>query len=333
MSKIYNSITELVGRTPLLRINNYLKAKKLEADILVKIEYYNPNQSVKDRAALAMIEDAERKGLLKPGYTIVEATSGNTGIGLAGIAAAKGYKFRVYMPGNVSKERFQVVEALGGEAIDLLSVPEVAGVAEDTGGDAIAMLDALEKWTYKNFKNVYLTAQAKNQTNPEAHFNTTGPEIWNDTDGKVDIFVGGVGTGGTVSGTGRYLKSQNQNIKIVAVQPGYKSIPSAENPTPEEITGIHPFEEIPLEQIPATLDRDIYDERYLVETNNAYKAARELAKYEGILVGASSGAALYAATEIARRPENKGKTIVALLPDTGLRYLTTNLFNKEYSID
>ena len=328
MGKVYESITELVGKTPLLELKNYEKIHGLEVKLLVKLEYYNPNQSVKDRIAYAMIEDAEKKGLLKPGYTIVETTSGNTGIGLAAIAAAKGYKFRVYIQDNVSEERFKVIKAFGGQTIKLSEVPAVAKTLEETGGDFIAAIKKLEEEVLSKEKDIFFVNQVANPANPAIHEETTGPEIWGDTDGLVDIFVGNVGTGGTVSGTGKYLKSKKPDIQIVAIQPGPNSLPGDDNPEPEEITGVHPFEGVPKERIPQTFDVNIYDEKFEVETYQAYEAAREAAKSDGILVGTSSGAAIYAATQIAKRPENRGKTIVALLPDTGLRYLSTNLFEE-----
>ncbi len=330
MAKIYESITELVGRTPLLEIKNYEKKHGLQAKILVKLEYYNPNQSVKDRIALAMVEDAEKRGRLKPGYTIVETTSGNTGIGLAAIAATKGYKFRVYIQDQVSQERYQVIHAFGGETIKLSEEPAIAKVLEETGGDFVAAIKALREEVLSKEKDIFFVDQVSNPANPAIHEATTGPEIWEDTDGKVDIFVANVGTGGTVSGTGKYLKSKNPAIKIVAIQPGENSLPSDANPEPEEITGVHPFEGVPEERVPATMDLHIYDEKFEVETIEAYQAAREVAKTDGILIGTSSGAAIYAATQIAKRPENSGKTIVAVLPDTGLRYLSTNLFNEDF---
>lgn len=330
MVRVYKSIAELVGRTPLLELKNYEEKHKLKAKILVKLEYYNPNQSVKDRIALAMIEDAEKKGLLKPGYTVVETTSGNTGIGLAAIAAAKGYKFRVYIQDQVSRERFQVIKAFGGEAIKLSEEPAVARVLEKTGGDFIAAIKALKEEVLSKEKDIFFVDQTSNPANPAIHEATTGPEIWEDTDGSVDILVANVGTGGTVSGTGRYLKSKNPDIKVVAIQPGANSLPSEKNPKPEEITGVHPFEGIPSERVPSTMDLNIYDEKFEVETIQAYQAAREVAKTDGILIGASSGAAIYTAAKLAERPENAGKTIVAVLPDTGLRYLSTNLFDENY---
>ena len=330
MGKINKSITELVGRTPLLELVNYEKKNNLEAKILVKLEYFNPNQSVKDRIALAMVEDAEKKGLLKPGYTIVETTSGNTGIGLAAIAAAKGYKFKVYVQDNVSKERFQVIQAFGGETIKLSEEPVVARVLKETNGDFVAAIDALRNEVLAGQENIFFVDQVSNPANPAIHEATTGPEIWEDTEGNVDILVANVGTGGTVSGTGKFLKSKNSDIKVVAIQPGPNSLPSDSNPEPEEITGVHPFEGVPKERIPSTMDLNIYDEKVEVETIEAYKAAREVAKTDGILIGTSSGGAIHAATVLAKRLENKGKTIVAVLPDTGLRYLSTNLFNEEY---
>ncbi|WP_027436973.1 PLP-dependent cysteine synthase family protein [Lachnospira multipara] len=332
MGKINSSIQKLVGKTPLLELTNYEKNHNLEAKILVKLEYFNPNQSVKDRIALAMVEDAEKKGLLKPGYTIVETTSGNTGIGLAAIAASKGYKFRVYIQDNVSKERFQVIKAFGGETIKLSEEPHVAKTLAETNGDFVAAIKTLREEVLSKEENIFFVDQVSNPANPKIHELTTGPEIWEDTDGNVDILVANVGTGGTVSGTGKFLKEKNPNVKVVAIQPGPNSLPSESNPNPEEITGVHQFEGIPSERVPQTFNKDIYDEKLEVETVEAYKAAREVAKSDGILIGTSSGAAIFAATKLALRHENKGKTIVAILPDTGLRYLSTNLFNEEFSV-
>ena len=329
MARIYESIGELVGKTPLLEIKGYEKKHGLNARILVKLEYFNPNQSVKDRIALAMVEDAEKKGLLKPGDTIVETTSGNTGIGLAAVAASKGYPFRVYIQDQVSEERFKVIKAFGGTTIKLSEEPAVARVLKETDGDFVAAIKALREEVLSKEEHVFFVDQVSNPANPAIHEATTGPEIWEDTDGNVDILVANVGTGGTVSGTGAYLKRQNPEIKVVAIQPGKNSLPSEENPEPEEITGVHPFEGIPKERVPATMNLNIYDEKVEVETIEAYEAAREVAKTDGILIGTSSGAAIHAATQLAKRPENAGKTIVAVLPDTGLRYLSTNLFNEE----
>lgn len=327
MGKINQSITELVGRTPLLQLNGYAALHGLEADIIGKLEFFNPNQSVKDRIALAMVEDAEEKGLLKAGDTIVETTSGNTGIGLAAIAAAKGYPFRVYIQDQVSEERFKVIKAFGGKTVKLSEEPVIAQTLKETNNDFVAAIKALKEKVLDYEENVYFVDQCSNPANPEIHKRTTGPEIWEDTDGQVDIFVACAGTGGTISGTGAYLKEKNPNVKIVAVQPGPNSLPSDEKPVPdEEITGVHPFEGVPKEIVPVNMDLNIYDEVIEVEALDAYKAAREVAKTDGILVGTSSGAALLAATELAKRLENKGKKIVVIFPDTGLRYLSTNLF-------
>ena len=327
MGKINQSITELVGRTPLLQLNGYSNLHGLTADIIGKLEYFNPNQSVKDRIALSMIEDAERKGLLKEGDTIVETTSGNTGIGLSAIAAAKGYPFRVYIQDQVSEERFKVIKAFGGKTIKMTEEPAIAKTLEETNGDFVAAIKTLKEEVLDKEEHVYFVDQCSNPANPEAHRKTTGPEIWEDTNGQVDIFVACAGTGGTISGAGAYLKEKNPKVKIVAVQPGPNSLPSDEKTVPdEEITGVHPFEGVPKEIVPANMNLNIYDEFIEVEALDAYKAAREVAKTDGILVGTSSGAALYAATELAGRPENKGKKIVVIFPDTGLRYLSTNLF-------
>lgn len=328
---INRSIAELVGKTPLLELTGLEKKEGLEAKVVVKLEYFNPNQSVKDRIALAMIEEAEKSGKLKPGYTVVETTSGNTGIGLAAIAAAKGYKFRVYIQDQVSEERFKVIKAFGGETIKLSEDPTIAKVLGETNGDFVAAIKALKEEVLDKEENIFFVDQCSNPANPGIHEATTGPEIWNDTDGNVDILVANVGTGGTVSGTGKFLKSKNPDIKVVAIQPGPNSLPSESNPAPEEITGVHPFDGIPAERIPSTMNTSIYDEKFEVETIDAYKAARAAAKTDGILVGTSSGAAIHAAVQIAKRPENKGKTIVAVLPDTGLRYLSTNLFNEDFN--
>lgn len=322
----------LLEKTPLLEIKNYEKNHNLKAKILVKLEYYNPAQSVKDRIAFSMIEEAGKSGKLKPGYTVVEVTSGNTGIGLAAVAAAKGYKFRVYIQDDVSEERFKVIKAYGGEIIKLSQVPEITKTLEKTGGDFMAAISALDREVLSKEKNIFFTNQSANKNNPRIHEKTTGPEIWEDTNGNVDVLVANVGTGGTVTGTARFLKSKNKNVYVAAIQPTADSLPSEKNPNPEQITGVHPFEGIPESQVPAVLDKSVIDERVEISTKEAYKAAREVAKSDGILVGTSSGAAIAAATEIANRKENAGKTIVAILPDTGLRYLSTNLFNEEYKV-
>lgn len=327
MGKIHHSITELVGHTPLLELTNYEKKHGLRAELIAKLEYFNPNQSVKDRIARAMIENAEAKGLIHPGDTLVETTSGNTGIAEAAIAAAKGYKYQVYIQDQVSHERFAVIQALGGETIKLSTVPAVKKVLDETNGDFMAAVKYLKEHHLKTDNTRYFLDQVGNPENAGAHRETTGPEIWEDTDGKIDIFIAAVGTGGTLSGTGEFLKARNPSVHIIGVQPGEKSMPSPENPHPKiEITGTHPFSGIPEDHMPGALNRDIYDEVITIEGEEAAAAVQEVAKTDGILVGTSSGAALYAALQVAKRAENKGKRIVVLFPDTGLRYLSTNLF-------
>lgn len=309
MSKIYENITQLIGSTPLVELKNYEQANNAEAKILAKLEYFNPAGSVKDRIAKAMVEDAENKGLLKKGATIIEPTSGNTGIGLASVASAKGYKVILTMPETMSIERRNLLKAYGAQVI----------LTEGSKGmkGAIAKADELNK----EIENSVILGQFVNPANPAAHKATTGPEIWNDTDGKIDIFVAGVGTGGTVSGTGEYLKAQNPNIKVVAVEPATSPVLSKGIPGPHKIQGIGAG------FVPDTLNTDVYDEIIAVESEDAFTAGNAVAKNEGILVGISSGAAVWAATQLAKRPENKGKVIVVLLPDTGERYLSTPLFD------
>jgi cysteine synthase A len=311
---IYNKITDLIGGTPLLRLSNYIAANNLEADIAAKLEYFNPAGSVKDRIALAMLDDAEAKGLIGQGAVIIEPTSGNTGIGLAAVSASRGYRVILTMPETMSVERRNLLKAYGAEIVLTEGAKGMKG--------AIAKANELAA----EIPNSFIPGQFSNPANPAAHIATTGPEIWNDTEGKVDAFVACVGTGGTLSGVGNYLKSKNPNVKIFGVQPTEDSFQSPERPDQEEITGVHPFENTKEEYIPANLDRKVYDGYFEIHTNQAYEAARLLAKKDGVLVGASSGAALYAATQLAQRPEYKGKTIVALLADTGLRYLSTHLF-------
>ena len=308
MSRIYKSLSELIGKTPLLEVTNYEKKHNLEATILTKLEYFNPAGSVKDRIAKEMIENAEAKGQLKKGAVIIEPTSGNTGIGIASVGTAKGYKVIIVMPETMSVERRNLIKAYGAEIVLTEGAKGMKG--------AIAKADELAKET----PNSFIPGQFVNPANPEAHRKTTGPEIWEDTDGKVDIFVAGVGTGGTVTGVGEYLKSKNPNVKVVAVEP--KSSPVLS----EGKSGSHKIQGIGAGFVPDTLNTDIYDEIIAVENEDAFTASREVSNTEGLLVGISSGAALYAATELAKRPENKGKTIVALLPDTGERYLSTELF-------
>ena len=325
MANIKRSITELIGHTPLLEIAHTESLEGLLATVLVKLELFNPNQSAKDRIALQIIEDAERSGALKPGQTIVETTSGNTGIALAGIAAAKGYPFRAYLQDQVSAERFQVIEALGGETIRYSTLPEIKKILEEENGDFVAAIRVLKEILRKD-ETIFYADQCYNQSNVRAHELTMGPEIWEDTDGNLDIVVIAVGTGGTISGVGRYLKKRNPDIQIVAVQPGVNSRVSEENPEPREIMGVHAFTVTEEQFVPETLDRSVIDEVMDVETEQAEEAARAFARQEGLLVGTSSGAVLYCAKELARREENRGKRIVAVTIDTGLRYLSTELF-------
>lgn len=308
--KVYEKITDLIGGTPLLELKNYEKENDLSATILAKLEYFNPAGSVKDRIARAMIDDAEKKGLLKPGAVIIEPTSGNTGIGLASVAAARGYKIILTMPETMSVERRNLLKAYGAELVLTDGAKGMKG--------AIAKAEELAAQTPGSF----IPSQFTNAANPEAHRQTTGPEIWNDTDGKVDIFVAGVGTGGTLTGVGEHLKSKKNNVKIVAVEPAGSPVLSKGTPGPHKIQGIGAG------FVPDTLNTKIYDEIITVENEDAFKTGKAIARKEGVLVGISSGAAVYAATELAKRPENKGKVIVALLPDTGDRYLSTPMFSE-----
>ena len=308
MSKIYTSADQLIGHTPLLELVHIEKEEKLEAKVLAKLEYFNPAGSVKDRIAKAMIDDAEAKGLLKPGSVIIEPTSGNTGIGLASVAAARGYRIIIVMPETMSVERRQLMKAYGAELVLTEGAKGMKG--------AIAKADELAK----ELPNSFIPGQFVNPANPAVHKATTGPEIWEDTDGNVDIFVAGVGTGGTVTGTGEYLKSQNPNVKVVAVEPASSPVLSQGH------AGAHKIQGIGAGFVPDVLDTKIYDEIITVENDDAFATGRLIGKHEGVLVGISSGAAIWAAIELAKRPENEGKTIVVLLPDTGDRYLSTPLF-------
>ena len=307
---VKTSITQLIGGTPLLELVNYEKNHQLNAKILAKLEFFNPAGSVKDRVASAMIADAEASGVLKPGATIIEPTSGNTGIGLAAVGTAKGYHVILTMPETMSVERRMLVAAYGAEVV------LTSGSAGMKG--AIAKAEELEK----SIENAVILGQFVNPANPKAHYETTGPEIWKDTEGKVDILVAGVGTGGTVTGIGKYLKEQNPNVKVVAVEPASSPVLSQGKAGPHKIQGIGAG------FVPNTLDTGVYDEVFPVENEDAFATGRAVAKTEGVLVGISSGAALYAATQLAKRPENAGKTIVAVLPDTGERYLSTALFSE-----
>lgn len=311
MGKIYASATELIGRTPLLQVNNYAKeAGVTDATLLAKLEYFNPAGSVKDRVALSMLEDAEKKGVLKPGATIIEPTSGNTGIGLASVAAAKGYRTILTLPETMSVERRNLLKAYGAELVLTEGAKGMKG--------AIAKAEELQK----EIPGAVILGQFDNPANPAVHAATTGPEIWEDTDGKVDIFVAGVGTGGTVTGVGTYLKSKNPNIRVVAVEPADSPVLSGGKPGPHKLQGIGAG------FVPSILNTQIYDEIITVTTEEAFSTGRQIAHKEGILVGITSGAALYAAASLAKRPENKGKTIVALLPDSGDRYLSTPMFTE-----
>ena len=308
MSNIYTSADQLIGKTPLLELTHIEKAHDLKAKIVAKLEYFNPAGSVKDRIAKAMIDDAEAKGLLKPGSVIIEPTSGNTGIGLASVAAARGYRIIIVMPETMSVERRQLMMAYGAELVLTEGAKGMKG--------AIAKADELAK----EIPNSFVAGQFVNPANPKAHYETTGPEIWADTDGKVDFFVAGVGTGGTITGTGKFLKEKNPAVKVVAVEPKTSAVLST------GIAGSHKIQGIGAGFVPDVLDTKIYDEIIPVDNDDAFAVGREMGHREGVLVGISSGAALWAAIELAKRPENAGKTIVVLLPDTGDRYLSTPLF-------
>lgn len=308
MSRIFTSADQLIGHTPLMELTNIEKKHGLKAKLLAKLEYFNPAGSVKDRIARAMIDDAEAKGLLKPGSVIIEPTSGNTGIGLASVAAARGYRIIIFMPETMSVERRQIMKAYGAELV----------LTEGAKGMKGAIVKAEE--LSREIPNSFIPGQFVNPANPKAHFETTGPEIFDDTDGKVDIFVAGVGTGGTVTGVGQYLKSRNPSVKVVAVEPKSSAVLST------GVAGPHKIQGIGAGFVPDVLDTKVYDEIIPVTNEDAFAAGKEIGRSEGVLVGISSGAALWAGIDLAKRPENAGKTIVVLLPDTGDRYLSTPLF-------
>lgn len=310
MSKVYKSLTDLIGKTPLLELVNFREKNELKARIIAKLEYYNPAGSVKDRIAKAMIEDAEAQGKIKTGATIIEPTSGNTGIGLAAVATARGYKIILTMPETMSIERRNLLKAYGAELVLTEGAKGMKG--------AIAKAQELQA----SIPNSFIPGQFDNPANPAIHRSTTGPEIWEDTDGAVDIFVAGIGTGGTITGVGEFLKSKNPDVKIIAVEPASSPVLSKGTAGPHKIQGIGAG------FVPEVLNTSIYDEIIAVENEAAFEAGRELSKTEGLLVGISSGAALFAASELAKRPENEGKSIVVLLPDTGERYLSTPLFSE-----
>ena len=305
---VYKAISDLIGNTPLVELTHIEEKEGLDASVVAKVEFFNPAGSVKDRIAKKMIEDAEKKGLIKPGATLIEPTSGNTGIGIASVAAAKGYKAIMTMPETMSVERRNLLKAYGAKVV----------LTDGKAGMKGAIAKAQE--LAATIPNSFIPSQFENPSNPQAHYESTGPEIWKDTEGKVDIFVAGVGTGGTVSGTGKYLKDQNPNVKVIAVEPATSPVLS------QGYAGPHGIQGIGAGFVPNTLDTSVYDEVFTVTNEQAYETGRLIAHNEGMLVGISSGAATYAAIQIAKRPENKGKTIVVLLPDTGERYLSTPMF-------
>lgn len=312
MARIYDNLTDLIGNTPLLELHNYRRSRNLGARILAKIEYFNPAGSLKDRIAWGIINQAEEAGRIRPGDLLVDVTSGNTGIALAAVAASRGYRTKFYLSDNISQDKVKLLRLFGAEIVTVKN-------------EFFLDPEALEKISARvrdENPTAYFTDQLANPENPRTHFETTGPEIWRDTEGAVDIFVGGVGTGGTISGAGRFLKSRKPDLKVIIAEPAEGSLPTEENPYPDEIDGVHKVSEVPAEQLPRNFDTTIADEVVALNTADARKAAKALVAEEGIFAGTSSGAVLWAATQIAARPENAGKVIVAVLPDTGERYLT-----------
>ncbi|MBB6488961.1 PLP-dependent cysteine synthase family protein [Rhizobium lusitanum] len=313
MTRIYNSFSELIGNTPLLELHNYRRKRRLDARILAKVEYFNPAGSVKDRIAWGIIKEAEDAGKIRPGDLLVDVTSGNTGIGLAAVAASRGYRTKFYLSDNISEDKVKLLRLFGAELVivknEFFLDPEA--------------LDKITARVRDENPTAFFTDQLANPVNPRTHFETTGPEIWRDTEGTVDIFVGGVGTGGTISGVGKFLRSKKPDIKIIIAEPALESLPTEENPYPDEIDGVHKVSEVPAEQLPRNFDTTIADEVISLNTADARATARALAAEEGIFAGTSSGAVLWVATQLAARPENAGKVIVAVLPDTGERYLST----------
>ena len=315
MTRIYNSFSDLIGNTPLLELNNYRRNRGLDARILAKIEYFNPAGSVKDRIAWGIVRDAEERGKIRPGDLLVDVTSGNTGIGLAAVAASRGYRTKFYLSDNISQDKIKLLRFFGAEIVT---------VKNEFFLDPEA-LDKITARVQEENPTAFFTDQLANPANPRTHFETTGPEIWRDTEGTIDIFVGGVGTGGTISGAGKFLRSQKPDLKIVIAEPALESLPTEENPYPDEIDGVHKVSEVPPEQLPRNFDTTIADEVIALNTADARKTARALAAEEGIFAGTSSGAVLWVATQLAARAENAGKVIVVVLPDTGERYLTAEV--------
>ncbi|MFJ6321380.1 MULTISPECIES: PLP-dependent cysteine synthase family protein [unclassified Rhizobium] len=313
MTRIYNSFSELIGNTPLLELHNYRRNRRLDARILAKVEYFNPAGSIKDRIAWGIIKEAEDAGKIRPGDLLVDVTSGNTGIGLAAVAASRGYRTKFYLSDNISQDKVKLLRLFGAELVivknEFFLDPEA--------------LDKITARVRDENPTAFFTDQLANPANPRTHFETTGPEIWRDTEGTVDIFVGGVGTGGTISGAGKFLRSKKPDVKIIIAEPALESLPTEENPYPDEIDGVHKVSEVPPEQLPRNFDTAIADEVIPLNTADARATARALAAEEGIFAGTSSGAVLWAATQLAVKPENAGKVIVAVLPDTGERYLST----------